>query len=158
MINEISIIENIQKLNINSLMIIISKPFNTFGFIVLLLFFYSYKILNTKDIEIILGGTMLNLLIKIMFKRTRPYQKYNTIRNFSNKVHNGLFDIYSFPSGHTFSSTLLSLILLTKYKDQTIINLIPLFVGLSRVFLGVHYPTDIVAGLLIAIIYFKIVS
>jgi undecaprenyl-diphosphatase len=156
MIDEIKIIENIQKLNINQLMIIISKPFNTFGFFIMLLFFYQYKILNKKDIDVIGAGSILNLIIKIIFKRTRPYQKYSSIRNFSNKVHNNIFDKYSFPSGHTFSSTLLSLILLAKYKDQTIINLIPLFVGLSRVFLGVHYPSDILFGLIIGFIYFKI--
>ena len=36
MIDEIKIIENIQKLNITQLMIIISKPFNTFGFFMML--------------------------------------------------------------------------------------------------------------------------
>jgi undecaprenyl-diphosphatase len=156
MIDEIKIIENIQKLNINEIMIIISKPFNTFGFVLLLLFFYIYNILNSKDIEIIFIGTILNILLKLFFKRTRPYQKYSNIRNFSNKVHHNIFDKYSFPSGHTFSSTLLSLILVTKYKENTVINLIPIFVGLSRVFLGVHYPSDIIFGLIIALLYFKI--
>ena len=106
MINEIKIIETIQKFNINHLMIIISKPFNTFGFILMLLFFYMYDILNRKDIEIIIIGIILNSVLKLIFKRTRPYQKFSTIRNFSNKVHNSIFDKYSFPSGHTFASTL----------------------------------------------------
>lgn len=156
MINEVHIIESIQKFNINNVMIIISKPFNTFGFILMLLFFYIYDILNRKDIEIILTGIILNSILKLFFKRLRPYQKFNSIRNFSNKVHNSIFDKYSFPSGHTFASTLLSFILLTKYNKNTLINLIPLLVGLSRIFLGVHYPSDILFGLIIGLIYFKL--
>lgn len=156
MIDEIKLIENIQKLNINNLMIIFSKPFNTLGFIILLIFFYTYEILSNEDIEKIIQGSILNLIIKVIFKRTRPYQKYNKIRNLSNKTHHSILDRYSFPSGHTFTAALLSLILLKKYPEHTIINLTPLLVGISRVFLGVHYPSDILGGLIIALIFFKV--
>jgi len=60
---------------------------------------------------------------------------------------------YSFPSGHAMisSALIVGLIVLlwnTKWRITSIIvgGFIVLMIGLSRLYLGVHYPTDVVAG------------
>ena len=157
MINEIELMEYIQKLKINNLMIYISEPFNTSSFILLIIIINYYKILNYNNIKKILLGSLIGLVLKLFFKRTRPYQSSTRIRNYSNKVHNTIFNKYSFPSGHVFISTLLTLILLKKYPKHNILKIIPFLVSLSRVFLGVHYPSDIIGGMILAYLFFNIV-
>ena len=69
---------------------------------------------------------------------------------------------YSFPSGHSLNSTatygLLALVawrsrlpLVVRRAAVVIGVVIPLLVGLSRIALGVHYPTDVVAGWLVGV-------
>ena len=39
---------------------------------------------------------------------------------------------------------------------EFIFNIIAVLVGFSRIFLGVHYPTDIIGGMMFAFIFYKI--
>lgn len=85
------------------------------------------------------------LATKHWIKRERPYQKFPAI-------HGHLIpgDQFSFPSGHTAAAVVAALLL-----GQIFPSLMPLFgiwvilVGYSRVYLGVHYPGDILAGLVL---------
>ena len=154
--NEINLMERIQKFNFAEQMRFISKPFNTEFFIIMVIVLYIYKVLNLNDVIFIGKGCVINSCLKFLFKRARPYNASERIKNFSGKQHKLGTDHYSFPSGHTFAATFFSLVMLRKYPSEFLFNIIAILVGFSRIFLGVHYPTDIIGGMLFAFIFYQI--
>jgi undecaprenyl-diphosphatase len=59
-------------------------------------------------------------------------------------------DKFSFPSGHTLHAVVFSTVVLSYYPALSIVVLpFTVMVGLSRVVLGLHYPSDVLAGALI---------
>lgn len=101
----------------------------------------------------LLGITIINNLIKVIIARPRP--EINKL-----VTETG----YSFPSGHSITSMVFYgyLVYLTykyinnkKIKILLIIFLILLIptIGLSRIYLGVHYASDVLCGFLLGIIY-----
>lgn len=93
------------------------------------------------------GGGALNFLLKAVFQRPRPDLPTVTLH---------LAD-FSFPSGHAMISLIfygfLAFVLIRNTRSisrRWLISLcaalIPLVVGLSRLVLGVHYPSDVLAG------------
>lgn len=158
MFNEIKLMESIQTFNFSAQMNLITTPFNTSGFIIMIVVMFVHKIINLDDTILLIKGIVIGTLLKFIFRRKRPYMASNTIINYSDKDHKHIFKYYSFPSGHTFASTFFTLLMLNKYPTEFAINIIPILVGFSRIFLGVHYPTDILGGMLFGFIVFKILS
>ncbi|KZE66192.1 hypothetical protein AWM68_07420 [Fictibacillus phosphorivorans] len=84
----------------------------------------------------------LNVLVKSMFERERPSD---------NRLMEE--DGYSFPSGNAMVGTTFYLfaavLLYERYQKRWILVagvILPFLLGLSRVYVGVHYPSDIIAG------------
>ncbi len=89
-----------------------------------------------------LTGVLIYKLIKSKTERQRPYYVDHQI-----KLGTAPLDHYSFPSGHTLHAVNFSIILLAYYPEFGIF-LIPFasLVALSRVILGLHFPTDVIMG------------
>ena len=98
------------------------------------------------------GGWFINGLLKDFFQRPRP------------DVVPHLRDVMSqsFPSGHALTSAVVYLTLgallmriserrVTKFYCIAVAMLATVLVGLSRLYLGVHYPTDVLAGWIIGL-------
>ena len=87
-------------------------------------------------------GLALYKLIKNRAVRERPYVTDGAIECASAPL-----DRYSFPSGHTLHAVCFTLILTSYFPEWTAVLItVALLIALSRVILGLHYPTDVAAG------------
>jgi len=105
-----------------------------------------------------IGASVLNTTLKLAFQRPRPVPFFNLTAP----------ETYSFPSGHALASCCffagLAAILsgrITSRRARTIVWLAAatmfLLIGLSRIYLGVHYTTDVIAGFAAALIWILVV-
>ena len=88
---------------------------------------------------------VLYRIVKRWIARPRPYRTCPGICARSRSL-----DEFSFPSGHTLHSVAFSLIL-TVYFPMSALFVWPLtiLIALSRIVLGLHYPSDVIVGALI---------
>jgi undecaprenyl-diphosphatase len=128
----------------------------------LFLAYLLYKKIGLKNLGIVLIFVALILVccnesvefFKITFKRLRPCNDPE-IKDFIRIVHQS--NSFSFFSGHAANSmatmTFLFLILKKHYNYIFLIFLYPLIFAYSRIYLGVHYPTDIFTGYVFGLVY-----
>lgn len=92
-------------------------------------------------------GLGLYKWLKLSTVRVRPYRfNENILQNVA------ALDQFSFPSGHTLHAVSFSAVLLSYYPEWAVL-VIPFatLVALSRVILGLHYPSDVLIGALLGL-------
>jgi undecaprenyl-diphosphatase len=121
--------------------------------IALLVLFFLFKVLHHRRelilfVWVVLGSTILNEILKTAFHRARP-----TIHRIVEA--NG----FSFPSGHSMAAFslygVISFLLWRHLSTSLGRGLLIIFsvfmiimIGVSRIYLGVHYPSDVLGGFL----------
>lgn len=105
-----------------------------------------------------IGASLLNTTLKLAFKRPRPIPFFDLTPP----------ETYSFPSGHALASCCffagLAAILSGRLKSRRTRTIIWIFaaimfllIGLSRIYLGVHFTTDVIAGFAAALIWILVI-
>ena len=99
-------------------------------------------------ITLLIGFVVCNLTLKPLVARIRPYDA----NGFTALLISPLSD-YSFPSGHTLASFEMAVSVFMFNKKYGIIALVTAaIIGFSRLYLYVHYPTDVMFGAILGII------
>ncbi len=137
-----------------------STLFLTFATIVVVIMFALRKWGREAKLFVItmIGGGTLNTTLKLAFARPRPVPFFNLTAP----------ETYSFPSGHSLASCCffagLAAILSGRVKSRRTriiiwiaASIMFLLIGLSRIYLGVHYTTDVIAGFAAALIWILVV-
>jgi len=109
----------------------------------------------------VLGGMLINLWFKHVFVRARPVFEQPLL----------VMDSFSFPSGHTVGATVFYSVLAawlcsrpvnqSRGRRSAIIGLallLTVLTGLTRIYLGVHYFSDVVAGMLEGVCWFLLTA
>jgi len=89
-IMELNIIKKLQRLDIDKQCRLLSKPFNSISFIIIVIFLYLFNVLNLNEILLLGLGSIIVSITKYIFKRRRPYNNTFFILNKSkryNKTH-----------------------------------------------------------------------
>lgn len=101
-------------------------------------------------VALILGTVVCNLLLKPLVARIRPYEINTAVELLVTKPSD-----YSFPSGHTTASfECATVLLLSKNCRRAGVAalILAVLIGFSRLYLYLHYPTDVIAGVLIGLL------
>lgn len=115
----------------------------------------SMLLLGTEDVKrigiealVVLGISQIIVQsLKLILSRERPYKIIEQLNTFGINLKD-----YSFPSGHTTASfSLAATIAMNVPRLTIIVFFLALIIGISRIYLGVHYPTDVVAGIILGI-------
>lgn len=125
------------------------------GIMIFLYFVLRHRLEIILFIVIVAGAALLNPLLKLAFQRERP-DLYRLAEATG----------YSFPSGHSMEAFALYAALafllwkhIPKRPGRTTVILLSAFmivtIGISRIYLGVHYPSDVAGGYLAGCIWFS---
>ena len=125
-----------------------------FTIVLFIIFMFKNKKLALAIALNIIVSVILNNVIKFIISRPRPLEENRLIHASG----------YSFPSGHAMNGIVFYGFLVyliykmiknkpLKYSLIILINILVFLVGLSRIYLGVHYTSDVIAGYLFGFAY-----
>lgn len=122
-----------------AVLLIINKKYRKIGFIVLA--------------ALILSEVLGDVILKNVFQRIRPSANIPAANLLISKPLS-----YSFPSGHSASSFAAAGVLAKYFKKHAFVFLsLASLIAFSRLYLYVHYPTDVLAGVILGLICSKTV-
>ena len=162
-LNILNSIQNIRNVPLDKLMVTISSA----GNLSLIWIAYIFIFLSAKDLKkqgkimilaFVLNILLVNILVKNIVARPRPYE----VASFTDLLVHKLSD-NSFPSGHTSYAFTFATIITKLNKNKALkifTNTLAVLMAFSRLYLYVHFPTDVLAGavfgILIGILAIKI--
>lgn len=122
---------------------------------ILLLLFFKYKKSLINLYGVLITSTVINNVIKIIYRRPRPSWMGSFVDKFEST--------FSFPSGHSMAAmTLYGFLIYMIYKSNmsktfkilliSLLSILILSIGVSRIYIGVHYFSDVITGFLCSII------
>ncbi len=116
----------------------------------LLAFKKTRKVGGACALALIFSLVFTNLLIKPLVARTRPYELIDGLVILIEKPHD-----FSFPSGHSSAAFAAAWVMFRCLPKRVgIPALIYAFLmAFSRLYLGVHYPSDVVGGIVLGVLY-----
>lgn len=120
--------------------------------LILLLFKKTRKVGCGMLGGIVIGAVFTNLTIKPIIARPRPYMTNETFQSWWAAVGHGLEgEVESFPSGHTTSAmaAAMPVFLMCKKNVSWLVFLFVILMGASRNYIVVHFPSDILGGIII---------
>lgn len=121
-----------------------------FTCLILVLLGYSVHGLGQSSVIALTGSHLVVRLIKRFVSRRRPYLVLDGV----NLREGYILKDYSFPSGHTAACFSLAAVIAVYFPAVApFVLFIALLTGISRIYLGMHYPTDVFIGALIGIIF-----
>lgn len=154
-LNILNAIQNMRFVPLDKFMVTISSAGNlSLIWIAFIFIFLAAKELKDQGkimvIAFILNIILVNILVKNLVARPRPYD----VANFTDLLVHKLSD-NSFPSGHTsYAFTFAAIVtLLNKNKALKIFtDVLAVLMAFSRLYLYVHFPTDVLAGAIFGIL------
>lgn len=130
-------------------------------FLIILLFIYSERHRRTSWLLLMTMGVSIvinSIILKNIFKRPRPYWIFpEAIHIFGNsfiwsETWRPPLTSYAFPSGHTALAGGVAYVSFLRHSKLRIaVVVLTLLSCLARIFVGVHRPLDVVAGILVGI-------
>lgn len=99
-------------------------------------------------VSMLIGLFVTNLIIKNWVARIRPYELIQGLECIVARA-----DDFSFPSGHTTNSLACAWVLFRRAPKKWGVPalILALLISLSRLYVGIHYPTDVLGGFVIGI-------
>ena len=116
----------------------------------------ALKVIVVSIIAILFGGIIVHIL-KELIQRPRPLAEpfFEAVK--INVCGQRLCGMNSFPSGHSQTAFSIAAVLSCYYKKWLLFYLLAFLAAFSRVYIGVHYPFDIIAGSMIGYLSAKLV-
>lgn len=122
--------------------------------LILLIFRRTRKAGFTAAAALVTCVIIVNVILKPSVARIRPYDAYPALIPLVDRLAD-----FSFPSGHTANGFAVAFVLYWMLPKKYSVWLLVLntLIALTRLYVGVHYPTDVIAGFLIGLAVSRLV-